>query len=287
MDGDGDGDGISTIESPVNEVPALHSPPPSDDDARLSIESAVSSDVDLRAKIIKQVEYYFSDENLPDDKFLMKQVKKDKEGFVSISLIASFRKMKRLTKDSSLIIDSLKESSQLVISSDGKKVKRLHPLPSKEDKGPELCTVVVANLPEDHSVQNIQKIFGLAGSIKNISIHDPYATEDLMKRNNTVKLVSSKMYALVEYESVEAAEKAVAMLNDKTDWRNGLWVQPLQKQRAYGLGRKAGRGSDLKASHARVPVSAKEEEKNPPSQQHDDERTHIQGKKWAKRSKPI
>lgn len=33
---------------------------------------------------------------------------------VSISLIASFRKMKRLTKDSSLIIDSLKESSQLV-----------------------------------------------------------------------------------------------------------------------------------------------------------------------------
>lgn len=28
-----------------------------------------------------QVEYYFSDENLPSDKFLLKQVKKDKEGF--------------------------------------------------------------------------------------------------------------------------------------------------------------------------------------------------------------
>lgn len=31
--------------------------------------------------MLLQVEYYFSDENLPDDKFLMKQVKKDKEGF--------------------------------------------------------------------------------------------------------------------------------------------------------------------------------------------------------------
>ena len=33
---------------------------------------------------------------------------------VSISLIASFRKMKKLTKDSSLIVAALKESSQLV-----------------------------------------------------------------------------------------------------------------------------------------------------------------------------
>ncbi|GMP71909.1 hypothetical protein CsSME_00030146 [Camellia sinensis var. sinensis] len=36
---------------------------------------------DLRDKIIKQVEYYFSDENLPNDKFLMNYVTKDVEGF--------------------------------------------------------------------------------------------------------------------------------------------------------------------------------------------------------------
>ena len=28
-----------------------------------------------------QVEYYFSDENLPTDKFMLKHVKKDKQGF--------------------------------------------------------------------------------------------------------------------------------------------------------------------------------------------------------------
>ncbi|KAF5175032.1 hypothetical protein FRX31_035381 [Thalictrum thalictroides] len=37
---------------------------------------------DLKEKIIRQVEYYFSDENLPTDKFLMKYVRKDKAGFV-------------------------------------------------------------------------------------------------------------------------------------------------------------------------------------------------------------
>ena len=35
----------------------------------------------LTVGIYLQVEYYFSDANLPSDKFLLKQVKKDKEGF--------------------------------------------------------------------------------------------------------------------------------------------------------------------------------------------------------------
>lgn len=35
----------------------------------------------LKVGIYVQVEFYFSDANLPSDKFLLKQVKKDKEGF--------------------------------------------------------------------------------------------------------------------------------------------------------------------------------------------------------------
>ncbi|KAG0485582.1 hypothetical protein HPP92_009661 [Vanilla planifolia] len=58
---------------------------------------AVLSD-DLRDKIVRQVEYYFSDENLPNDKFLLKQMRKDKEGYVPIAIISSFRKMKSLPR---------------------------------------------------------------------------------------------------------------------------------------------------------------------------------------------
>ncbi|XP_057948835.1 la-related protein 6A [Malania oleifera] len=199
---------------------------------------------DLRDKIIKQVEYYFSDENLPTDKYMMGFVKKDKEGFVPIGVIASFRKMKKLVRDSSLIVVALRESSLLVVSSDGKKVKRLHPLPFTEIKDPKLCTVLVENLPEDHSRENIWRIFGKVGNIKNICIRNPQAIDESTKGGKMEKLISNKIHALVEYETVEAAEKAVATLNDEQDWRNGMRVKLLKRMGKHGLRRKGWRDHD-------------------------------------------
>ncbi|KAI5670878.1 hypothetical protein M9H77_11242 [Catharanthus roseus] len=166
---------------------------------------------DLRDKIIKQVEYYFSDENLSTDKFLMKYVTKDKEGFVPIGVIASFRKMKKLTKDTSLIVSALRESSVLVVSVSGKKVRRLHPLPFPEVKDPMLSTVLVENLPQDHSLENLRRVFGEAGNIKNIVIRDPNEAKEPKKVTVAEKLLSGKLHALIEYDTVEAAEKAVSV----------------------------------------------------------------------------
>ncbi|XP_057465579.1 la-related protein 6A isoform X2 [Actinidia eriantha] len=189
---------------------------------------------DLRDKIIKQVEYYFSDENLPTDKFLMKYVTKDKEGFVPITIIASFRKMKKLSQERSLIVAALRESSLLLVSLNGKKVRRLHPLPVSEVKDSTLCTVLVENLPEDCSTENMQKIFGIAGNIKNICIRDPHAVREPTKRTIAEKLLSGKLHALVEYENVEATEKAVALLNDEQDWRYGMRVKLLKRVKKQG-----------------------------------------------------
>lgn len=286
---------IAVVESAGDEDPAVDSPPSDDDETTLQAISPDESEEELRARILKQVEYYFSDENLPNDKFLLKQMKKDKAGFVSISLIGSFRKMKKLSKDVSLIAEALKESSQLVVSSDGKKVKRLHPLPSSETKDPKSCTVVVENLPEDRSIENIRKICCQVGSIKSITIHDPLAAEDAEQSNKADKPISGRMHALVEYETMEAAEKAVATLNDKTDWRNGLRVQLLRKKVGYGLGRNVARkGSDSeKGGHARVPVSVGDEKNNQSIEQHgepgDEDGDHISkernGRKGRNRSK--
>ena len=46
-----------------------------------------------------QVEFYFSDANITKDKFLLKHVRRNKEGFVSLKLVASFKRVKHLTKD--------------------------------------------------------------------------------------------------------------------------------------------------------------------------------------------
>ena len=49
-------------------------------------------------KIVKQVEFYFSDANLPTDAFLMKKVRADPNGFVPIGVVCGFNRMKTLLK---------------------------------------------------------------------------------------------------------------------------------------------------------------------------------------------
>ncbi|KAL8460909.1 hypothetical protein ACS0TY_032417 [Phlomoides rotata] len=239
--------------------PPLEQPPPS-----------VLSD-DLRRKIIKQVEYYFSDENLPTDKFLMKYVAKNAEGYVPIGVIASFRKMKKLTRDMSFIVAALKESNLLVVSSNEKRVKRLHPLPLAEIMDPMVCTVLAENLPEDHSVENLRRVFGEAGNIKNITIRDPHDVREQKKCTVAEKLISGKLHALVEYDSIEAAEKAVGTLNNEQDWRYGLRVKLLKKPNKPGQKKKVWREPvPDKGSSVQTSELVGNEENHDSSEQHDD-----------------
>ncbi|KAI8989273.1 hypothetical protein BDB01DRAFT_756597 [Pilobolus umbonatus] len=65
----------------------------------------------LKLYVLQQIEYYFSIDNLCKDLFLRSQM--DTKGYVPISLIAGFNRVKGLTTDVSLIASSL-ESSQLL-----------------------------------------------------------------------------------------------------------------------------------------------------------------------------
>ena len=50
-------------------------------------------------EITRQTELVCSDASLSKDTFLLKHVKRNKEGFVSLKLISSFKRVKHLTKD--------------------------------------------------------------------------------------------------------------------------------------------------------------------------------------------
>ena len=65
-------------------------------------------------KILNQVEYYFSDANLADH--LMRFINKYAEGFVSISVVASFKKIKALISSHQQLSLVLRTSSKLVVS---------------------------------------------------------------------------------------------------------------------------------------------------------------------------
>ncbi|XP_057851319.2 la-related protein 6C isoform X2 [Cryptomeria japonica] len=205
---------------------------------------------ELRQKIVKQVEFYFSDANLIANDYLMKFVNKDPEGFVPIPVIASFKKVRSLVTNYALVTAALRTSSQLVISEDGKKVKRASPMSDAGIEELQSRTVVAENLPENHSNENIVKVFATVGTVKMVHICHPQAVEPSSplgtRFTKTDMLVSNKLHALVEYESVEQAEKAVAELNDERNWRSGLRVRLLLRRTGKPVNQSRGRkvGSD-------------------------------------------
>lgn len=74
----------------------------------------------LKDYIRKQVEYYFSEENLQRDFFLRRKM--DQQGYLPISLIASFHRVQALTQDVALVTQALKDSVEVEVI-DGVKVR--------------------------------------------------------------------------------------------------------------------------------------------------------------------
>lgn len=186
-------------------------------------------------KIVNQVEYYFSDVNLATTDHLMRFINKDREGYVPISVVASFKKIKALINSNSQLASILRNSAKLVVSEDGKKVRRQLPLTEPDMEELQSRIVIAENLPEDHCHQNLMKIFSAVGSVKTIRTCQPQSSSGgASSASRTAKadgmLYSNKLHAFVEYESVELAEKAVAELNEEGNWRNGLRVRLLLRR---------------------------------------------------------
>ncbi|KAG6605851.1 La-related protein 1A, partial [Cucurbita argyrosperma subsp. sororia] len=74
----------------------------------------------LRANIVKQIEYYFSDENLKNDHYLISLM--NDHGWVPISAIAEFKRVKKMSTDIPFILDSLHSSA--IVEVQGDKVRR-------------------------------------------------------------------------------------------------------------------------------------------------------------------
>ncbi|XP_019165814.1 PREDICTED: la-related protein 6C-like [Ipomoea nil] len=185
---------------------------------------------EVKQKIIKQVEYQLSDMSLLANENLAKQMSKDPEGYVPISAVASTKKIKSLLSSNTtqVLAQALQSSTKLIVSSDGKKVKRKQPFTEKDKEELQSRTVVAENLPDDHSHHNIEKIFNVVGSVKTIRICHPQDPNS--SRSKGEYFISNKLHALIEFESPEIADKAVEKLNDERNWRKGLRVKLLLRR---------------------------------------------------------
>ncbi|KAL0402776.1 UNVERIFIED_CONTAM: La-related protein 6B [Sesamum radiatum] len=198
-----------------------------------------------------EVEFYFSDINLATTDQLFRFMSKDPEGYVSdnLSVLYWIKKVMacEIWEHDAMWIFSFHCAfvKGHLVSEDGKMVKRRHTLTEADMEELQSRIVIAENLPEDHSHQNLMRIFSSVGSVKSIRTCPP------QNSNNSASSASKtgkgdamhfngKLHAFVEFESVELAEKAVIELTDEGNWRNGLKVRLLFKsvKPTQGRGRK-------------------------------------------------
>ncbi|KAL3669870.1 hypothetical protein V7S43_005247 [Phytophthora oleae] len=216
-------------------------PPPSDDVAVGAIGQAVQSlqlsseenteDGELSGAplpatflrtICDQLEYYFCDENLLGDLFLLKNMNMD--GYVKLDLLASFGRVKKLTTDMEQIKKALELSTKLLLNEDESMVCRKEPLaPNQTYHGKLARTAIAYNLPEDASVASLRETFQGCGEISYLRLLKKNTTTG---RNAVLKppIAAGETYAIIEFVDDEMTKHAVLTLSDQYNWRTGMQV---------------------------------------------------------------
>ncbi|KAM8747554.1 la-related protein 7 isoform 1-T1 [Acanthopagrus schlegelii] len=155
----------------------------------------------LLCDVKKQVEFWFGDVNLHKDRFLRKLIDDSEDGYVDISVLADFNRMKKLTTDTKLIARALRNSSLVEVNLEGNKLRRQHPIGDVPDNV-DSRTVYVELLPKDVTHSWIERVFSKCGNVVYVSIPRYKSTND------------SKGFAFVEFEKIKEAQKAIEMLNN-------------------------------------------------------------------------
>ncbi|XP_064252327.1 la-related protein 6-like [Passer domesticus] len=189
--------------------------------------SCPGPDPQLVRRIVAQVEFYLSDENLAKDAFLLKHVQKNKMGFVSIKLLTSFKKVKYLTRDWRLTLYALKFSALLEVNKEGTKVRRRLPIPEYLLSVPPSKLLLAwelqpreQDLPlQKNFLDTITRMFSPFGAIASIRLLRPgrKLPSDVRRYSARFPELLSRCCALVEYESLESARSAAESLRQR-DW---------------------------------------------------------------------
>lgn len=129
----------------------------------------------LEKQIIRQVEYYFGDINLPRDRFLQEQIKLD-DGWVPLTVMLNFQRLSNLTKDTTMIANALEKSSLIEISDDRAKIRRSpdQPLPVwNEERRKELMTrtLYLKGFPvQDTTLDKLLDFFAQHSTVENVQM---------------------------------------------------------------------------------------------------------------------
>lgn len=176
--------------------------------------AASALDEETAAKVLRQVEFYFSDSNLPGDQFLLKSIEESGDDLIDLSLLCSFQRMRSHlgVKESdptkfpadklAAVAEVLRKSTSLRVSEDGKRVGRVSKLLKPEVvRGEVDARSIAANpFPYNITMEEVETFFKQHGQVKSVRL----------PKHATSKNAASG-FAVVEFSSEEEAQKILKM----------------------------------------------------------------------------
>ncbi|KAF2358902.1 La-type HTH domain [Trinorchestia longiramus] len=192
---------------------------------------------EILQRVSELVEYYLSDDNLINDMFLLKHVTKHKEGYVSLKLLANYKKLKRVRKDWTVLVEALRDSATLQMNEDCTKVKRRKKLPCELEEDTRIFRSVIGyEIAESVAgMEKLAEIFSKFGDIDSIQLHKPGGRSfpEIALAEKELPNIAASLCCLVVFDKVHCARLALKHLINHAE----LKVMPVPKRKTMPDGK--------------------------------------------------
>lgn len=181
-------------------------------DASASSSSAATPAIsaDTLAKLKEQIEYYFSDSNFRKDKFLRGKAAEDADGFVPLSVLLTFNRVKAQTSQVPDLAAALESSAELELSADKTAVRRIRPLP-EDDDSENRSIYVKGPFPSTATLDQMQAFAKTLGNVKRVVMRRVRAPEKPFKGSLFIEFATEAEAKTV----VENAAKGEVKFEDR------------------------------------------------------------------------